>query len=65
MLKKYYQEKLNMLFGHLQEENNAIVMFKMRQEMSYLKKKIVELEKSQTSKYLTNKYLLFILNFNN
>lgn len=51
MLKKHYQEKLNLLFGHLQEENNAIVMYKMRQEMSYLKKRIAELEKSQMSKY--------------
>lgn len=40
-----------MLFGHLQEENNAIVMYKMRQEMSYLKKKIIELEKSKMGKY--------------
>lgn len=48
-LKKYYQTKLNMLFELVQEENVAIAMFKMRQEMIGLKKKIIELEKSQTN----------------
>jgi len=47
-LKKHYQAKLNMLFQQIQEENNAITMFKMRQKIVGLKKKIIELEKSQT-----------------
>ncbi|XP_050529960.1 kinesin-like protein costa [Daktulosphaira vitifoliae] len=46
-LKKYYHDKVNMLFQLLQEENNAITVFKMRQEISALKKKLSELEKSQ------------------
>ncbi|KAL4100931.1 hypothetical protein QTP88_020956 [Uroleucon formosanum] len=49
-LKKYYQAKVNMLFQLIQEENNAITMFKMRQKIVGLKKKIVELEKLQTVK---------------
>ncbi|XP_025194250.1 autophagy-related protein 23-like [Melanaphis sacchari] len=49
-LKKYYQAKVNMLFQLVQEENNAITMFKMRQEIIGLKKKIIELEKLQTVK---------------
>jgi len=47
-LKKYYQAKINMLFQLVQEENNAITMFKTRQEIIGLKKKIIELEKLQT-----------------
>jgi len=47
-LKEHYQAKLNMLFQQIQEENNAITMFKMRQKIVGLKKKIIELEKSQT-----------------
>jgi len=47
-LKKYYQGKVNMLFQLIQEENNAITMFKMRQKILGLKKKIIDLEKSQT-----------------
>jgi len=46
-LKKYYQAKVNMLFQLVQEENNAITMFKTRQEIVGLKKKIIELEKLQ------------------
>ncbi|XP_060856715.1 uncharacterized protein LOC132934432 [Metopolophium dirhodum] len=49
-LKKHYQAKLNMLFQQIQEENNAITMFKMRQKIVGLKKKIIELEKLQTVK---------------
>ncbi|XP_015372760.1 PREDICTED: nuclease SbcCD subunit C-like isoform X2 [Diuraphis noxia] len=49
-LKKYYQTKVNMLFQLVQEENNAITMFKTRQEILGLKKKIIELEKLQTVK---------------
>ncbi|XP_025207227.1 uncharacterized protein LOC112603041 [Melanaphis sacchari] len=49
-LKKYYQAKVDTLFQVVQEEKNAITMFKMKQEISGLKKKIVELEKSQTVK---------------
>uniref|UniRef100_A0A2S2PKF9 Kinesin-like protein n=1 Tax=Schizaphis graminum TaxID=13262 RepID=A0A2S2PKF9_SCHGA len=49
-LKKYYQAKVNMLFQLVQEENNAITMFKMRQEIIGLKKKIIELEKLKTVK---------------
>ncbi|KAL4126284.1 hypothetical protein QTP88_010507 [Uroleucon formosanum] len=49
-LKKYYQAKVNMLFQLVQEENNAITMFKTRQEIIRLKKKIIELEKLQTVK---------------
>ncbi|XP_022170360.1 uncharacterized protein LOC111033758 [Myzus persicae] len=49
-LKKYYQAKVNMLFQLVQEENNAITMFKTRQEIVGLKKKIIELEKLPTVK---------------
>ncbi|XP_015376557.1 PREDICTED: uncharacterized protein LOC107170866 [Diuraphis noxia] len=49
-LKKYYQAKVNMLFQLVQEENNAIAMFRMRQKIIGLKKKIIELEKLQTVK---------------
>ncbi|KAE9524146.1 hypothetical protein AGLY_015511 [Aphis glycines] len=49
-LKKYYQAKINTLFQLVQEENNAITMFKTRQEIIGLKKKIIELEKLQTVK---------------
>ncbi|CAH1731346.1 nuclease SbcCD subunit C-like isoform X1 [Aphis gossypii] len=49
-LKKYYQRKVDTLFQVVQEEKNAITMFKMKQEISSLKKKIIELEKSQTVK---------------
>lgn len=48
-LKKYYQAKLNMLFQLVQEDSNAITVFKMRQEITTLKKKVTELEKSQMS----------------
>ncbi|XP_050426423.1 kinesin-like protein costa [Adelges cooleyi] len=48
-LKKHYQDKINMLFQLLQEENNAITVFKMRQEIVGLKKKIGEMEKTQQS----------------
>jgi len=47
-LKKHYQAKLDMLFQLIQEKNNAITMFKMRQKIVGLKKKIIELEKLQT-----------------
>jgi len=47
-LKKYYQAKVNMLFQLVQEENNAITMFKMKQKIVGLKKKIIELEKLKT-----------------
>jgi len=50
-LKKDYQAKVNMLFQLVQEENNAITMFKTRQEIVALKKKIIELEKLQTGLY--------------
>ncbi|XP_022182622.1 autophagy-related protein 23-like [Myzus persicae] len=49
-LKKYYQAKVNLLFQLIQEESNAITMFKMRQKVIRLKKKIIELEKLQTVK---------------
>lgn len=45
--KSYYQGKINLLLSHLQEENNALTMFKMRQEIVNLKKKIIELEKEK------------------
>jgi len=47
-LKKYYQEKVDTLFQVVQEEKNAITLYKMKQEINALKKKIIELEKSQT-----------------
>lgn len=48
-LKRTYQQKINMLFQLLQEENSAITVFKMKQEIASLKKKLNELEKSHTS----------------
>lgn len=50
-LKKYYQDKLNMFFGVLTEEHNVISAIKMKQEIMALRKKIIELEKSQTGYY--------------
>jgi len=57
VLKKDYQGKVNMLFQLVQEENNAITMFKARQEILGLKKQIIELEK----KLQTGSYYIYII----
>ncbi|CAI6355173.1 unnamed protein product [Macrosiphum euphorbiae] len=49
VLKKDYQGKVNMLLQLVQEDNNAITMFKARQEILGLKKQIIELEKKLQS----------------
>lgn len=46
-MKNYYQEKMNTLFQILQEDNSAITVLKMKQEMMTLKKRLNALEKSQ------------------
>lgn len=48
-LRKFYQEKLNLLFSLLDEDNNAITTLKRRQEISNLRKRIRELEKLHTA----------------
>lgn len=40
-----------MFFGVLTEEHNVISAIKMKQEIMALRKKIIELEKSQTGYY--------------
>lgn len=45
-LKKHYEEKLNMLFQILQEECTAITVFKLREEITLLRKKINKLERT-------------------
>lgn len=51
-LKKYYHEKLNMFFGVLSDEHNVLSAMRMRQEIMALKRKVIELEKSQPGYYL-------------
>ncbi|VVC33108.1 Hypothetical protein CINCED_3A009059 [Cinara cedri] len=59
-LRKSYQEKLNLLFSVLDEENNPINTLKMGQEISNLKKRIQELEKSRTTHTVRPKEVLMM-----
>lgn len=47
-LKKYYQDKLHLCFQLFQDECTALTVFRMKQEISSLKKKIIELEKANS-----------------